>query len=139
MSRSLRFLGENCTKTVPKLTRPVPNPRTFIRRPIELLQGFAFHLQFHVRVLLEHLRIALPIRRQQETDVRRNLDWSPLVHVERLRSLSSDNWASRRPRPISTMYNHFAVARGSLVASDRPGWWRRSDSDHIYNAAHLAR
>ena len=60
MSCLLRFLGENCTKTVPKLTRPVPNPRTFIRRPIELLQGFPFHLQFHLRVFLEHLRIALP-------------------------------------------------------------------------------
>src|ERR1700730_4533922 len=28
--------------------------------PVHLLQRFAFHLQFHLRVLLEHLRVPLP-------------------------------------------------------------------------------
>jgi ATP-dependent exoDNAse (exonuclease V) alpha subunit len=40
MSRSLRFLGENCTKTVPKLTRPVPKP------PLELAEHQAARVMF---------------------------------------------------------------------------------------------
>ena len=36
-------------------TRPV-----LVGLPVQLLQRLAFHLQFHLRVLLEHLRVALP-------------------------------------------------------------------------------
>jgi hypothetical protein len=33
--------------------------RHFIRPSVELLQGFALHLQLHLRILLEDLRVAL--------------------------------------------------------------------------------
>ena len=35
------------------------NRRHFVRPTVELLQGFALHLQLHLRILFEDLRVAL--------------------------------------------------------------------------------
>jgi hypothetical protein len=54
-------------KTVPKLwqnshspSRVSPNPRGLVRRAVQLLQRPALHLQLHLRIFLEHLRVPLP-------------------------------------------------------------------------------
>jgi hypothetical protein len=67
--RVLRFPGENCPRTVPERNSLSQNSRfhqlTCPRTPadslaaIELPQRLALHLQLHLRVLLEHLRVAL--------------------------------------------------------------------------------
>src|ERR1035438_4171650 len=41
------------------LTRVKTRP-AFVRLPVDLLQSLPFHLQFHLRILLEHLGVALP-------------------------------------------------------------------------------
>jgi hypothetical protein len=53
-------------KTVPKLFQnPVYNgkswgmPSHFVGYAVDLVQRFTFHLQLHVRILLEHLGVAL--------------------------------------------------------------------------------
>src|SRR5439155_18018432 len=50
----VRFRGETCRRTVPELSRLSQNG-SLIGRAIQLLQRLAFHLQLHLRVLLEHL------------------------------------------------------------------------------------
>ena len=64
-----RFLGEivpelsqnpiHCPRTPDSSSDLSQNARRFVGHTIELLQRLALHLQFHLRVLLEDLRIAL--------------------------------------------------------------------------------
>src|SRR5262245_7433583 len=69
LPRVLRFWGENCPELSQKsarLSQNTPdssarlsqNSRRLVRRAIELLERLALHLQLHLRVLVEHLRIA---------------------------------------------------------------------------------
>src|SRR5581483_3515502 len=51
----------NCAKTRLRMALCCAKTRTdFVRVPVELRQRFPFHLQLHLRILLEHLCIALP-------------------------------------------------------------------------------
>jgi hypothetical protein len=54
--RILRFSGENCRKTVqnPEISSGLSqNARGLVRGAIQPLRRLAFHLQLHLRVLLE--------------------------------------------------------------------------------------
>jgi hypothetical protein len=51
-----------CRKTVakPPTSPGLSQNASLVGRPVQLLKRFAFHLQLHLRVLLEHLRVPLP-------------------------------------------------------------------------------
>jgi hypothetical protein len=78
--RVRRLLAKNCRRTVSKPNSLSQNPRLIIPpcprapplvgRTIELPQRLALHLQLHLRVLLEHLRVALA----EERNVAPSLD-----------------------------------------------------------------
>ena len=51
---------QNRDKTSSVGPHRVKTRTVLIGLPVQLLQSLAFHLQFHLRVLLKHLRIALP-------------------------------------------------------------------------------
>jgi hypothetical protein len=53
-------MGQNCVKPVPGDPRCGKTRPLFVRLAIELGQGLALPLQFHLRVFFKHLRIALP-------------------------------------------------------------------------------
>ena len=66
----LPLLCQNCAKT-----------RTgFARLPVEFRQRLAFHLQLHLRILLEHLRIALA--EQLRHPLVRDAAAEPVAYVE---------------------------------------------------------
>ena len=55
------FRDKTCRRTVAELPLSrLSQNAGLVGGPVHLLQRFAFHLQFHLRVLLEHLRVPLP-------------------------------------------------------------------------------
>jgi hypothetical protein len=53
--------GKTVTKPI-SWAFPCQTRLALVRLPVQLLQRLPFHLQFHLRVFLKHLRIALPER-----------------------------------------------------------------------------
>src|SRR5262249_9668599 len=57
LSQNSERLSQNTANSSARLSQ---NSRRLVRRAIELLQRLGLHLQLHLRVLLEPLRVALP-------------------------------------------------------------------------------
>ena len=128
-----------------QLTSPVAKPgRSSLAVPVELLQGLALHLQLHLRVLLEHLRIALakqlgdPLVRHAAGAQPRGVGRAQVVDPK-IRNLCSPQ--RRRPRRLERRL----VSGRILVAgkqersrSQRSRIWSRNAFDGELGQRHLS-